>query len=347
MQMQVRHYLGWLDRAEQQLAEAFRVVADRHYNDYEIREMCTTFAEWSYGHRQVLEPYLEQYGKEQQALGPEQLRASLFQGARAGGLGLLHDLQDLSLLANATRTLYTILHQGAIELRDTSFEETLSTLGDQTNRQLDWLCGRIKQNAPQVLTVPPDPASEARASLPKQPNAAAIPDQLWAPVMAAGLSLFVGLAGLLAGQPWLLPSLGPTAYLQVESPAHPRSRFYNTVVGHLVGLLAGFGAVALFNAWNEPVTLVDRTLTAPRLGASVLALALTILVAFLLRASHPPAGATTLLVTLGSLSTLADGLNLMLGVLLIAAAGEVIRRLRLGKLSAVEVTPRLPANVGR
>jgi hypothetical protein len=343
----VRHYLGLLYRGEQQLAEACRVVADRHYNEYEIREMCTQFAEWCYGHRQALEPHFEQYGHEQQALAPEQLRAGMFQGARAGGLGLLHDLQDLSLLANAVRTQYTILHQGAMELRDTQLETTASTLGDQTNRQIEWFCSRIKQLAPQVLAVPPDLASEAKASLPKKPNMAAIPDQLWAPIMAAGLSLFVGLAGLFTGQPWLLPSLGPTAYLQVESPAHPRTRFYNTVVGHLVGLLMGFLAVILFNAKDDPVTLVAKTLTAPRVGASVVALALTILVCFLLRASHPPAGATTLLVTLGSLSSLADGLNLMIGAVLIAAAGEAIRRLRLGKVSAVEVQPRLPANAGR
>jgi hypothetical protein len=197
------------------------------------------------------------------------------------------------------------------------------------------------------LAVPPDLASEARAALPKKPTAAALPDQLWAPVMAAGLTLLVGLAGLLAGQLWLLPSLGPTAYLQVESPAHPRTRFYNTVVGHLVGLLIGFGAVALLNAWGDPVTLTAKTLTAARVGAAVAALALTILVCFLLRASHPPAGATTLLVALGSLSTLTDAANLMIGAVLIAAAGEAIRRLRLGKVSAVEVHPKLPANAGR
>ena len=92
-----------------------------------------------------------QRGQEHQALAPEQLRASLFQGSRAGGLGLLHDLQDLSLLANSVRTQYTILHQGALELRDSGLETTVNTLGDQTNRQIDWLCGRIKQHAPQVL----------------------------------------------------------------------------------------------------------------------------------------------------------------------------------------------------
>jgi hypothetical protein len=61
----------------------------------------------------------------------------------------------------------------------------------------------------------------------------------------------------------------------------------------------------------------------------------------------PPAGATTLLVALGSLSTLTDAANLMIGAVLIAAAGEAIRRLRLGKVSAVAVHPKLLANAGR
>jgi len=35
---------------------------------------------------------------------------------------------------------------------------------------------------------------------------AVVPDMVWGP-------LAVGLIGLAAGQPWLFPSLGPTAYL--------------------------------------------------------------------------------------------------------------------------------------
>jgi hypothetical protein len=166
--MQVKHYLGLVSRAEELLAKALREVADRHFNEYEVREQCTRLAGWCDRHLDVLEPLVSQYGRQARAPGPRQLRAALFRGSRIGGLGLLHDLQDLSLLANAVRTHYTILHQGAIELRDTHLEEIASTLGDDTDRQLVWLCGRIKLTAPQVMMVPPDKAQEAKAAVPRK-----------------------------------------------------------------------------------------------------------------------------------------------------------------------------------
>jgi hypothetical protein len=68
------------------------------------------------------------------------------------------------------------------------------------------------------------------------------------------------------------------------------------------------------------------------------------LVAMALRASHPPAGATTLLVTLGSIK-LEDALTIIVGVLVVAAAGELARRMRLGQLTPRKENQeeRLPA----
>jgi CBS-domain-containing membrane protein len=144
-----------------------------------------------------------------------------------------------------------------------------------------------------------------------------------------------------------LPSLDPTAYLQAENPAHPSVKFYNVFVGHLSGVIAGFAGVFLFNAMNDPVVLVDHQLTVGRLGAAVVALALTLLIDLLLKASHPPAGATTLLVALGSIKTVNDVLNLVAGVLIIALLGELARRIRLGSYSRLEVEPKVPTIAGR
>jgi hypothetical protein len=92
------------------------------------------------------------------------------------------------------------------------------------------------------------PAQSDRASRPDHypPN---VPDIVWAPLAAAFLMLIVGLIGLLAHQPWLFPSLGPTAFLQAEQPKQPTACFYNTVMGHLHGLVAGILAVLFW----EPV----------------------------------------------------------------------------------------------
>jgi hypothetical protein len=134
-------------------------------------------------------------------------------------------------------------------------------------------------------------------------------------------------------QPWLLPSLGPTAFLQAAMPAHPSARLYNVVGGHLGGVAAGFVGLWLFNAWNDPIVLQSGQMTEGRLGAAVVALALTMLVGMLLRASHPPAAATTLLVALGSLRTAQQLEALFIGLAILAVVGELIRRIRLGQPS--------------
>jgi hypothetical protein len=48
-----------------------------------------------------------------------------------------------------------------------------------------------------------------------------------------------------------------------------------------------------------------------------------------LRASHPPAGATALLVALGLLQAPGDGLLIAAGAIVIGLAGEVLRWMRL------------------
>lgn len=102
--------------------------------------------------------------------------------------------------------------------------------------------------ATQALTVPPHRWRELWASIPKIPTAASLPDALWAPIAGAVLVGFVGVLALLAGQPWLLPSLGPTAYPLAQLPAQPSGRAYNVLAGHLLGLAAGIVAVSATGA---------------------------------------------------------------------------------------------------
>ncbi len=157
-----------------------------------------------------------------------------------------------------------------------------------------------------------------------------IPDIVWAPLVAAFLLLIAGLMGLLAHQPWLFPSLGPTAFLQAEQPEQPTARFYNTIMGHLHGLVAGLFAVLILGASTAPAVLSTGELTPVRVWAAVLAVALNMLLGFVLKASHPPAAATTLLVALGGFKpTWQDAATIMIGVLIVAIAGEMLRRFRL------------------
>ena len=117
---------------------------------------------------------------------------------------------------------------------------------------------------------------------------------------------------------------------------HPTARAWNTVVGHAGGLLAGFAAVAILGAWSAPTVLGDHRLEPVRVAAAVIAIGLTVGAGFLLRAPHPPAAATTLLVALGSIATLESALVVMGGVLIVAAVGELLRRLRMERAAPGE-----------
>lgn len=143
--------------------------------------------------------------------------------------------------------------------------------------------------------------------------------------------LLAGVVGLAAGQLWLFPSLGPTAFLQGETPNQPAARFYNTVVGHALGLAAGLIAVWVLQVGSAPAIFAVHHLVEVRVWAGVLAIALTMFFLALAKASHPPAAATTLLVALGGFrATAHDTLAVIIGVLIVAIAGEVLRRARSG-----------------
>ena len=65
------------------------------------------------------------------------------------------------------------------------------------------------------------------------------PEWFWSPVTAAFTTLLIGGVAVIAGQPWLFPSLGPSIFLHVHKPNLESARLYNTVMGHLIGVAAG------------------------------------------------------------------------------------------------------------
>jgi HPP family len=154
-------------------------------------------------------------------------------------------------------------------------------------------------------------------------------DLIWATLGEGGLILAIAAIGWASGQPLIFASLGPTAYELVEQPHMRSARVYNVVVGHFIGLGAGFFAIWILGAWSTPNVLAAGLVTAPRLWASTLAAALTTFLTLLLKASQPAALATTLLISLGAMQTRKGAVSIILGVAIIAAIGEPLRRLRL------------------
>ena len=154
-------------------------------------------------------------------------------------------------------------------------------------------------------------------------------DLLWATVGEGGLVLALAAIGWATRQPLIFASLGPTAYELVEQPQARSARAYNIIVGHLIGLGAGFLALYLLNAWIEPNVILTGIVSTRRLFAVTLAASLTTLITLILKAGQPAALATTLLISLGSMQTFHDAVAIIVGVLIITAAGEPVRRFRL------------------
>jgi hypothetical protein len=153
-----------------------------------------------------------------------------------------------------------------------------------------------------------------------------VPDLVWTPVAAGLLVLTCGVLSLAFRQIWLFPSIGPTALLQAHSPHRESARFYNVVVGHLIGLGAGYLALALLHALHAPTPFATHAIPPVRVWASALAVALGLFGQMATRSPHPPAAATMLLVALGAFGpTLHDVASVLVGVLLVASVGEALR----------------------
>ena len=141
-------------------------------------------------------------------------------------------------------------------------------------------------------------------------------------LLALGVS---GLAAYASKQPLLFPSLGPTALLLFEQPTAKPSSPRNTLIGHSVAILVGALSLALFGLLDNG-SVLQEGVTLARAGAGALSVALTGAVLLLLRASHPPTGATTLIVSLGFLQTPREMAMLMVGVVSLTVIGWLINR---------------------
>ncbi|PPD44456.1 MAG: HPP family protein [Methylocystis sp.] len=174
--------------------------------------------------------------------------------------------------------------------------------------------------------------------------------QAAAPALIGGA--VIGLVGALAlffRQPWLIPSLGPTIFLQLVNAADPAARPRAILLGHAIGVAAGFGALFLCGAQGAPPVFGEQILSPGRLVATALAVGATIFVQTLAGAKHPPAAATTMLITLGGVKPAWGAvLAIAAGVALAAAAAHVGAQLlqpgagvRLGRKKAASVRGHL------
>lgn len=121
---------------------------------------------------------------------------------------------------------------------------------------------------------------------------------------AGFLFTVLGLVAWASGQPFVFPSLGPSAFILAFDRRGERTRTYRIVGSHLIGGVVGLLAYSLLAAG---VTITATPAFSPeglRLAASgVLSIVLTTWTMMATDTNHAPACATTLIVSLGLLST--------------------------------------------
>lgn len=155
--------------------------------------------------------------------------------------------------------------------------------------------------------------------------------------ISAGINVllhFVFLGGLAwgSGQPFLFPSLGPSAYL-LATGDNPRAEgTYHVIGGHAVAAIAGLIA---YLAIADGLIVVDAFEQGERFSEDVGRLVLSGITAMVLTTigmlwtdtNHPAACATTLIVALGLMSTVLEVTIIIVSVaLLVGFHGLIVRR---------------------
>ena len=141
-------------------------------------------------------------------------------------------------------------------------------------------------------------------------------------------ALTVGLLAVVAvltQEPFLFPSLGPTAFILFFSALSVQACPRNVFCGQLIAVVAGLIALALFGLLTVPPDI--DSLTWNRVGAILVSMCLTFPVMIWLGVPHAPAGATTLIVACGVMNTPRQGVILMVAVVVLLAEAMIINRL--------------------
>ena len=197
---------------------------------------------------------------------------------------------------------------------------------------------RLPNLPPQMPAYPTPAAMRATAGAPSFAKLTAVfrggsiapaLDAMWVPLVSAMLIVLVGAIGSWMRQPWLFAALAPTALMVAASPGHETTNFRAIVVGHLAAIACAYLALLMLNASGSASMLATRVVPLPRVWASAAAIAMFAIVTPQLRAFHPPAAATALLITPGAYRMAGKTpLALMGGVVAIALAAEALHRFR-------------------
>lgn len=153
-------------------------------------------------------------------------------------------------------------------------------------------------------------------------------------VASGAVVLITGLIAWTLNAPALAPPLGVTAFLCFRDPTGLSSNPRNMIGGHALGLASGWAALLVSGSAALPDALSGGFTLRHALG-SALAITLTAASTDGLRFPHPPAAATTLVVSLGLLRDPLHVAAFSGGVLVTTATCHL-----LGRFGRLPRTPR-------
>lgn len=153
-----------LQAAELDLADELRRIGERHAVEHDVHHLAHALAKQCEGHVQLLRPFADKYGaprdREPDEGGPWsdvlatiRHKASELIGRQPTGLVLLNDLRHLFLAAQDVGIIWVMVAQAAQAVRDKELLELCTQCHGDTKAQMHWLLTRIKESAPQALTV--------------------------------------------------------------------------------------------------------------------------------------------------------------------------------------------------
>ncbi len=156
------------------------------------------------------------------------------------------------------------------------------------------------------------------------------PDRpVWATFVLVNSFLTAAILALVshtAKSAFVFPSLGPTAFLFFYRPTAPAAMPRHAIFGHAIGIACGYAALRLFGFAHSPSGMVEGTITLARGLAVAFSLGLTGAAMVLCRVAHPPAAATTMIVSLGIISAPFHLAIIEVAVVLLTLQALVINR---------------------
>jgi CBS domain-containing membrane protein len=141
--------------------------------------------------------------------------------------------------------------------------------------------------------------------------------------------LSIGLMAVFAvilHSPFIFPSLGPTAFHYFSRQTAPTASPRNAIIAHFIGTVAGYFSLVVTGLTTAGPAIASGV-TWPRVIAAALSLGLTAGLMLLFHTSHAPAGATTLIISLGILTQPWQLVILMIAIILLTLLAIAINRL--------------------